>query len=200
VKCRHCSAFVPRNSWFCPNCRQSISGARRTLHRWIWYLLATLAAGAAGLLGAAMLPRVLASGGDAGDAGPVVAIEALPPRPPAAAGAAAEPEADVHLTAADGSAPRVPGSGRRARGILTVYTVPPVKTFVYLNGSELLGEAPLRNASVPAGRHYLVLWSPETRSRSTRTIEVVSGGTLTVIENIAADSPSHSEPPAPDEP
>jgi hypothetical protein len=71
-------------------------------------------------------------------------------------------------------------------GALTVSTDQPVQTFVYLNGGTLLGEAPLRNASVPAGKHRLVFWSPSVGGRSTRTVEVAAGQNTEVVEHVRA--------------
>jgi hypothetical protein len=80
------------------------------------------------------------------------------------------------------SAPMEPAT--RGTGAVNVSTDQPVRTFVYLNGGTLLGEAPLRNASIPAGKHTLVFWSPSVNGRSTRKVEVSPGGSVEVEEHV----------------
>jgi hypothetical protein len=97
------------------------------------------------------------------------------------------PQMEVSAAAVRQEASRFnPGGGWTAsgQGAVSVVTVPPVRTFVYLNGGRLLGETPLRNASIPCGRHTLVLWAPSIRGRSTRTVDVDAGQSTLVIENI----------------
>lgn len=71
-----------------------------------------------------------------------------------------------------------------ATGAVSVLTVPPVRTYVYLNGGSLLGEAPLRDASIPAGRHTLVFWTPSVGGRSRRTVDVEPGSSVVVVQKI----------------
>jgi hypothetical protein len=73
-----------------------------------------------------------------------------------------------------------PGSS----GTVTVVTTPGVKTFVYLNGGSLLGEAPLKGTTIPAGRQKLTFWTPSVGGRSSRTVDVKPGQSALVVENV----------------
>jgi hypothetical protein len=69
-------------------------------------------------------------------------------------------------------------------GALSVSTDQPAQTFVYLDGGTLLGEAPVRNAAVPAGKHTLVFWTPSVGGRSKRTVNVSAGEKVEVVERV----------------
>ncbi len=49
------------------------------------------------------------------------------------------------------------------------------ETYVYLNGGTLLGQAPLRNIPVPAGRQNLLVWTPSVGGRECRTVTILAG-------------------------
>lgn len=191
MKCSHCSTQVERNEWFCPNCKRSLPFARRDrrgtgrMGTFVGLAALSVAAAAIAMLnhgcqspaqpGANIPPAVSTPGAPAAGSAPSAAPgPALPGIPGGAPTQAAKPAPMQPL------APR-PGVGT---GTVTVLTQPAVKTFVYLNGGSLLGETPLRNAAVPAGKHTLVFWSPEVGGRSKRPITVVAGESQVVMENM----------------
>jgi hypothetical protein len=98
-----------------------------------------------------------------------------------------------------------PGSS----GTVTVVTTPGVKTFVYLNGGSLLGEAPLKGTAIPAGRQKLTFWTPSVGGRSSRTVDVKPGESALVVESVrpsekyedrSAETPPAKEAGEPGEP
>jgi hypothetical protein len=91
-------------------------------------------------------------------------------------------------------------SGPVGTGAVNVSTDRPVRTFVYLNGGTLLGEAPLKNAAIPAGKHTLVFWSPSVNGRSTRKVEVTAGGSVEVEEHVRSQDQFKEEPHGGDSP
>ena len=162
MRCPHCSSTIADSEWFCPNCKRGMARQRRRRR--------------ATAVGTTVLALAVAGGG--------VALVRLLPAVRTAAGAL--PQMEVSAAAVRQEASRFSSGGwtGSGQGAVSVVTVPPVRTFVYLNGGRLLGETPLRNASIPTGRHTLVLWAPSIRGRSTRTVDVDAGQSTLVIENI----------------
>ncbi len=217
MKCGHCSTRVERNEWFCPNCKRSLPLTRRTRSgavragTFVGLLAATLAAtllmlspgcqsrqpasNSVGTPPVTVTPR----DSGAGTSEPTGGQAAVEPSG-SNTGAPAKPALPLLPTGVLPSQaakskpiqPLVPRPGV-GTGSVTVLTQPAVKTFVYLNGGSLLGETPLRNAAVPAGKHTLVFWAPEMGGRSRRPIEVVAGESQVVIENLSGKH-SFAEP------
>jgi len=96
----------------------------------------------------------------------------------------------------------VPPRPSSESGALSVSTDQPAQTFVYLDGGTLLGEAPLRNAAVPAGKHTLVFWTPSVGGRSKRTVHVSPGEKVDVVERVRSSESFKDETttPPPDAP
>jgi hypothetical protein len=92
--------------------------------------------------------------------------------------------------------PPAPVPPRRSSesGALSISTDQPARTFVYLDGGTLLGEAPLRNTSVPAGKHTLVFWTPSLGGRSRRTVNVAPGENVEVVERVRSSESFSDEP------
>ena len=198
MKCLHCSHRLSRADWFCPNCKRSVKGSRTAHMRKLG--LALLGGGLVVLAGTLLFPRIHARPAHpvVVDNTPVVTLRELPPRPEQLPATEQEttdapkraPKPDQKLTptpeetqpVAQHPAPAPAGEP----GTLSVLTEPPVATFVYLNGGSLLGQTPLRNVTVPAGRHTLVFWSPSVGGRSRRTVEVAPGEGTLVIEPVRA--------------
>jgi hypothetical protein len=209
MKCNHCSSRVERSDWFCPNCRRSlrsVRGSDQAIGGWRRVPLLTAVGTVAALLavgtvvGIRLVPghepdaesdavsvsvqeRIVVAGG----AGARLAPEA--PTPPKRS----EPEFRTApaFRAASRMRSETPAPSRPAEptGAVSVMTDPPIPTFVYLNGGSLLGEAPLRNAAIPAGRHTLgrhtlVFWAPSVGGRSIRTVNVAPGASLQVVEKL----------------
>lgn len=90
-----------------------------------------------------------------------------------------------HGLAPAGYTPGRAGTPAATEASVTVVTAPAVKTFVYLNGGSLLGETPLRDAAIPAGRQTLTLWAPSIGGRATRRVDIKAGEKALVVENLA---------------
>lgn len=217
MKCGHCSTRVERNEWFCPNCKRTLPLSRRTRSG------AVRAGTFVGLLAASLSAALLMLSPGCQSRQPTAHPVANPPVTVTPRNSGVEGSGPTNGTAAnepgDGtvSAPAKPGPSFLPSGVLpsrasrskpmqplvarpgvgtgtvTVLTQPAVKTFVYLNGGSLLGETPLRNAAVPAGKHTLVFWAPDMGGRSRRPIEVVAGESQVVIENLSGKH-SFAEP------
>lgn len=204
MKCIHCSARVDRNAWFCSNCKRSVS-ARRS-HGTVRYRVSAAVAALA-VMGAVV---TLSSRWMTGPGAPVaeVSVRELPlvqitaraaraerraepavaPVEPEPRLASPEPEPERVSAPAVEQVAAVPPPAQRGVGFgaISVAIDQPVRTFVYLNGGTLLGEAPLRNATVPAGEHTLVFWSPEVGGRSTRSVNIAPGESLELTERVRA--------------
>lgn len=199
MKCIHCSVRVDRTDWFCPNCKRSLPrrGARSRGKAW-------LAVSAALLIGAVVTGVGLTRQRAAAPPDAVVSIRELPlvqitaelpqpeketpaeptPRKREVVAVTPEPRRPVRRNPEPEMAAVTTESQLGGTGAVNVSTDQPVRTFVYLNGGTLLGEAPLRNASIPAGKHTLVFWSPSVNGRSTRKVEVSPGGSVEVEEHV----------------
>ena len=198
MKCVHCSHRLSRADWFCPNCKRSVKGSRAAHLRKLG--IALLGGGLVVLGSTLLFPRTHARPAPpvVVDNTPVVTLRELPPRPEQKP-APAQDTADMPKRDAAAAQKPLPSS-REAQpvaqhpapaptgepGTLSVLTEPPVATFVYLNGGSLLGQTPLRNVTVPAGRHTLVFWSPSVGGRSRRTVDVAPGEGTLVIEPVRA--------------
>lgn len=199
MKCIYCSHRLVRTDWFCPNCKRSVDPSRKARRTSaLVYVTAVVLGLTAGGAVFSRLPRpgVTSATRLAAEAAPEVTFRELPPREPAPIAAAPAPAVE----AASQPAPRPARPHRRSPaapavqpvastngsgpGALTVTTVPPVATFVYLNGGSLLGQTPIRNAAVPAGRQTLVFWTPSVGGRSRRTVDVAPGETTLVVEPV----------------
>jgi hypothetical protein len=199
VKCIHCSVRVDRTDWFCPNCKRSLprQGVRSRGKVWVpasaALLIGVIAVGVGvSRMRAAVPPGATVSIREV----PLVRVtpEVVPPEkevpvepvprkrervavtPAPKRPAQPDPEPQMASTPTESSA--------GGTGAINVSTDQPVRTFVYLNGGTLLGEAPLRNAAIPAGKHTLVFWSPSVNGRSTRKVEVSPGGSVEVEEHV----------------
>jgi hypothetical protein len=200
VKCAHCSARVDRGSWFCPNCKRSIP--RRTpgpLGRvWLPVSIGLAALITVGVVGARWL-RPQAPVDAEVNVREVAIVEITPAEEPVTPVEKGEPKVEhpkredepkqeekepVQMARAVEPELPVPALGPVGKGAISVSTDQPVRTFVYLNGGTLLGEAPLRNASIPAGKHTLVFWTPSLGGRSTRTVNVSPGQNVEVVESV----------------
>lgn len=199
MKCKHCSARIDRSSWFCPNCKRS---APRAVPGSLGRLWLPVSVGLAVLIGIGMVAGRVFRPGDPEAQVDVreVAIVEITPRnrteaPPVAPRPAEErkqradePQVASKPTpkpqvAADAPEP-VPPRRASESGALSVSTDQSAQTFVYLNGGTLLGETPLRNAAVPAGKHTLVFWTPSVGGRSKRTVHVSPGEKVEVVERV----------------
>lgn len=201
MKCIHCSVRVDRTDWFCPNCKRSLrrEPARNPARLWVPATAALLAATAAAGFGLSrMRGAVPADAAVSIREVPLVKVTTELPEPPKET----VKEPSVRKRERVASTPERPRTRDDARkpepevasaeperpvegtGALNISTDRPVRTFVYLNGGTLLGEAPLRNAAIPAGKHTLVFWSPSVNGRSTRKVEVTPGGSVEVQEHV----------------
>jgi len=199
VKCIHCSVRVDRTDWFCPNCKRSLprQGARGRVKVWV-------PVSAALLMGAVVVGVGVSRTQQPVPTDAAVSIRELPLVRVTPEVELPEREAPVELTprkrervaeTRDSKRPEQPDpepemaavptpSSVSGTGAVNVSTDQPVRTFVYLNGGTLLGEAPLKNAAIPAGKHTLVFWSPSVNGRSTRKVEVSPGGSVEVQEHV----------------
>ena len=205
MKCPHCRNLIPRESWFCPSCRRHhLPRPNRFAAAGFWsgVLLAGVASAFVSyhLAGSALetLPEVDV---------PIRPAQAMRPAlPPVPALEVQQASMDAQSPAQWTSARPAQSSQQRQqfegtavpvrhvdaayrptateRGKLTLVVSPEVPAFVYLNGGSLLGEAPLRDMSLPAGRHELVIWAPSINGRARRVIEVEAGEHDTVVEQL----------------
>jgi hypothetical protein len=205
MKCPHCSAVLQRGEWFCPDCRRSLPTpptAPPKTSRAAWYgavgLMVALAVGG----GAAVALRGTPAERPPSAAAPKTLVPEEMPLVRITPGPGAPTSAElpkVAVTPAPAPVESVPAEADTAKalpaetprtavgdalGAISVAVEPPVRTFIYLNGGKLLGEAPLFNALVPAGRQRLVFWAPSAGGRSTRTIDVMPGENTTVVERL----------------
>ena len=216
MKCKHCSARIDRAAWFCPNCKRSAPrGAERHLAQmWLPLTIGVSVVVAGGVLVGRGFQPPAAS--DAEVKVREVAIVEITPREepdeaPAPPKRSAEkkkreekPKLERRVAVAEEpvEAPEpAPAPPRpQGRGAISVSIDQPVRTFVYLNGGTLLGEAPLRNASIPAGKHTLVFWSPSVGGRATRTVNVAPGEKVEVVQQVRARERFTTEAPAEEQP
>lgn len=210
MKCIHCSARVDRTDWFCSNCKRSVprDGVRSQGKVWLPVTIALLVGTVvAGVALSHRRPRV--------EAQATVTIREVPMVRVAPQAAASEGEAPVTpkprkrervasiavpeqkpevLSTTEPESTSEPAENNIAgTGAVNVSTDQSVRTFVYLNGGTLLGEAPLRNAAIPAGKHTLVFWSPSVNGRSTRKVEVAPGGSVEVREHVRSQDQFREE-------
>jgi len=199
VKCIHCSVRVDRTDWFCPNCKRSLprQGVRNRGKVWVPVSAVLLIGAIAAGIGVSRMrptvptdavvsirevplvkitPEVVSPEKEAPAAETPRKRERVAVTPPLKHAARANPEPEM------AAAPATTDTG--GTGAVNVSTDQSVRTFVYLNGGTLLGEAPLRNAAIPAGKHTLVFWSPSVNGRSTRKVEVSPGGSVEVEEHV----------------
>lgn len=202
MKCVHCSTPVERKDWFCPNCRRST----RTTHpgRLGPGVLAACVGLAVVLVGVGTLaglqlwkaqersqtvePSVTVQEAPRPASSPTAASPATASAPPQLNSAAVSSPAPVPSSppakAAGAVAAGTPAPASGGTGQVTVLADPAEKTFVYLNGGSLLGEAPLRSVPVPSGRQTLVFWTPASGGRSKRVVDVEPGGSVVVVERV----------------
>ncbi len=207
MRCPYCAARVERQAWFCPECKRSTREVGRSTTRTgpargaARGAVALAAAGIAVAVTGFIVARITLQTPARVDA----------PEPFVRITPVAEPDAPRHVAALkvpaklDGPEPAEIATALPApqetvatsppaqsppivleNGAVTVMTTPPERTFVYLDGGTLLGETPLRNASVPAGRHRLVFWTPSVQGRSVRTVHVEPGASVLVVEKVRA--------------
>jgi hypothetical protein len=177
VKCPHCSASVERKEWFCHNCKRSLPKPERRALPWRAMLVGGVAAAFLGLAAAA----VAQSGWGPAQPAERQASPAAGVSHSASAGIVRQALA-AHGFNGGAPAPVSIPAGQQAS--VSVVTTPGVKTFVYLNGGSLLGEAPLRSVAIPAGKQKLTLWAPSIGGRTTREVDVEPGGNAVVLENL----------------
>lgn len=195
MKCVHCASVVRRSDWFCPECKRSQPERRPGGTRRVVLLGASFMVLGA-LLGSRLSLRLPARAMPVStvttDETPVVTVTPSP-LPAKATAPAAETHEGPGLEAsapASRERPARPAALSRqataGTASVSVVTDSSEPTYVYLNGGSLLGQAPLRNKPIPAGRQTLVFWSPSVGGRSTRTVDVEPGGSALVVENVRA--------------
>lgn len=210
MKCIHCSARVDRTDWFCPNCKRSVAreGIRSQGKVWLPITIALLVGTVvAGVALSQRHPRVEAQATVTIREVPMVRVTPETAAPEDEAPTAPKPRKRERVAsiAVPEQKPEVPSSTEpentsepeennvAGTGAVNVSTDQSVRTFVYLNGGTLLGEAPLRNAAIPAGKHTLVFWSPSVNGRSTRKVEVSPGGSVEVREHVRSQDQFREE-------
>jgi hypothetical protein len=191
---------VDRNAWFCPNCKRSVPRGGRGDLRSGW-LLVCGAVAVSFAIGAVVTSHLRSS---APPEPAEISVREIPlvhiapgvetklPEAPAAVERPKREKTDRrdkrearrerrnHSEETDAGADQV-ASGE---GAVDVQTDSSAKTYVYLNGGTLLGEAPLKNVSLPAGKHTLTFWSPSVGGRSRRTVDVQPGQSVSVKESV----------------
>ncbi|MGV3720028.1 MAG: hypothetical protein ACO1SX_03875 [Actinomycetota bacterium] len=210
MKCTHCSARIDRSAWFCPNCKRSSPRAAPGNLGRLWL---PVTVGLAALTGVGMLAGHWLRPGDPEaqvDVREVAIVQITPhipdeapPEPPkpveerpkraAEPKIASEPEPEPEVVE-EFPAPTPPRRSSES-GALSVSTDQPAQTFVYLDGGTLLGQAPVRNAAVPAGKHTLVFWTPSLGGRSKRTVNVSAGEMVEVVERVRTSESFKEESP-----
>lgn len=210
MKCIHCSARVDRTDWFCPNCKRSVPRQAFRSQGKVWLpITISLLVGmvVAGVTLSQRRPRVEAQATVTIREVPMVRVtpEAAAPAEEAPAAPKPRKRERVASIAAPEQKPELPSTlepegasepdenNLAGTGAVNVSTDQPVRTFVYLNGGTLLGEAPLRNAAIPAGKHTLVFWSPSVNGRSTRKVEVTPGANVDVREHVRSQDQFREE-------
>ena len=210
MKCIHCSARVDRTDWFCPNCKRSVprQGVRSQGKVWLPVTMALLVGTVvAGVALSQRRPRVEAQATVTIREVPMVRVAPEVAAPEGEAPAAPKPRKRERVAsiAVPERKPEEPSTMEpegvsepeetnvTGTGAVNVSTDQPVRTFVYLNGGTLLGEAPLRNAAIPAGKHTLVFWSPSVNGRSTRKVEVTPGASVEVREHVRSQDQFREE-------
>lgn len=92
---------------------------------------------------------------------------------------------EVRLAATERRPAHIDERAASGAGALSVTTDSPVETYVYLNGGSLLGQTPLQDAQVPAGKQTLVFWTPAVGGRSVRRIVMRAGQSLSLVESVS---------------
>ena len=194
MKCVHCSGPVGTGDWFCPHCKRSVPRRRWAIRRAPALRLGLLTAGTGGMLWLGVaLGRTSPGTAAAGSAPPEIRIQPhaapavvpvattatprlLPPRRRrilAASVRTAEPQPRPEAAGDEVSAAPNPG-----HGTVSFFADWPDTTFVYVDGGTLLGQTPLTDITLAAGRHEVLFWSPGASLRRTIRIEVPAGDHL----------------------